>query len=41
MVEWAGGVPPVLTVLGQDLFRFYTRDAGVTWMGEIVALDLS
>ncbi len=41
MVEWEGGVPPVLTVLGVDLFRFYTIDEGTTWLGEVVGLDFS
>lgn len=38
--KWAGGNIPTLTVSGRDIFRLTTIDAGTTWYGEIIALDI-
>ncbi len=39
-VEWDGGAP-TLTAAGKDLLKFWTRDSGTTWLGWVVALDLT
>ena len=39
-VKWAGGTKPVLTVSGRDSLGFYTYDAGVTWTGLVLGLDI-
>lgn len=38
-IKWPGGTSPNLTVSGIDILGFYTRDAGVTWRGMILAKD--
>lgn len=37
---WASGVAPTLTVSGVDILGFYTFDAGSTWRGLVLALDI-
>lgn len=38
-VNWAGGVPPTLTVDGTDNLGFYTHDGGATWEGFLLSQD--
>ena len=40
-VLWETGAPPTLTAAGVDLLKFYSRDGGTTWIGWVVALDVS
>jgi hypothetical protein len=39
-VDWVGGTPPTLTAAGVDQLVFTTRDAGTTWRGFVVGLDI-
>lgn len=39
-VDWAGGVAPTLTSSGRDVLGFFTYDAGTTWSGFVLALDI-
>ena len=39
-VKWAGGVAPTLTASGRDALGFYTYDAGTTWTGLVLGLDI-
>jgi hypothetical protein len=39
-VDWVGGSAPSLTSSGLDLLVFTTIDAGVTWLGFVVGLDV-
>jgi hypothetical protein len=39
-VKWAGGVAPTLTAAGRDALGFYTYDAGTTWTGLVLGLDI-
>ena len=38
-VDWNGGVAPFLSA-GIDYLSFFTRDAGVTWMGFVAGQDM-
>ena len=42
-VDWAGGSGPVLTgtAASVDVFTFFTHDAGSTWYGFVVCINLS
>ena len=40
-VEWASGTAPTLTAAGTDLLKFWSRDTGTTWIGWVVALNVS
>jgi len=40
-ISWAGGSAPTLTAAGTDLIKFWSRDGGTTWIGWVVALDVS
>jgi hypothetical protein len=39
-VKWVGGTAPILTVAGRDALGFYTYDAGTTWTGLVIGLDI-
>ena len=39
-VKWAGGTAPTLTAAGRDVLGFFTHDAGTTWNGFVLALDI-
>ena len=39
-VDWVGGSAPSLTSSGLDLLVFTTIDAGSTWLGFVVGLDV-
>ena len=39
-VKWAGGTAPTLTAAGRDALGFYTYDAGTTWTGLVLGLDI-
>lgn len=39
-VDWVGGTPPTLTAAGVDQLVFTTRDAGTTYLGFVVGLDI-
>lgn len=39
-VKWAKGAAPVLTSSGRDILGFFTHDAGTTWNGLVLALDI-
>lgn len=39
-VEWPGGNAPILTASGRDVLGFYSFDAGSTWSGFILGLDM-
>lgn len=40
-VVWNGGTVPTLTVAGTDRLVFISDDAGTTWHGVVVGLDIS
>lgn len=39
-VKWAGGAAPTLTASGRDVLAFFTHDAGTTWNGFVLGLDV-
>jgi hypothetical protein len=39
-VDWVAGTAPTLTASGVDVLAFLTRDAGTTWLGFVVGLDV-
>jgi len=39
-VDWPGGTPPTLTASGRDVLGFFTHDAGTTWNGFVLGLDV-
>jgi len=39
-VKWVNGVAPTLTISGRDAIGFFTHDAGTTWTGLILGLDI-
>lgn len=39
-VKWAGGTAPTLTSSGRDALGFFTHDAGTTWSGLVLGLDI-
>jgi hypothetical protein len=39
-VKWTGGVAPTLTASGRDVLAFFTHDAGTTWNGFVLGLDV-
>lgn len=39
-VDWPAGTAPTLTAAGRDLIAFTTSDAGTTWSGLVVGLDI-
>ena len=39
-VTWPGGIAPKLTASGRDVLGFYTYDAGTTWTGLVLGLNV-
>ena len=39
-VTWPGGIAPTLTASGRDVLGFYTSDAGTTWTGLWLGLNV-
>jgi hypothetical protein len=39
-VDWVAATVPTLTASGVDVLAFLTRDAGTTWLGFVVGLDV-
>lgn len=39
-VTWPGGIAPTLTASGRDVLGFYTYDAGTTWTGLVLGLNV-
>jgi hypothetical protein len=39
-IKWSKGLNPVLSSSGTDIFSFYTKNQGVTWIGNTVALGV-
>jgi hypothetical protein len=39
-VQWVGGTAPTLTASGRDVLAFFTHDAGTTWTGLVLGLDV-
>jgi len=39
-IKWSRGLSPVLSSTGTDIFSFYTKDQGSTWIGNTVALGV-
>lgn len=39
-VTWPGGIAPTLTASGRDVLGFYTYDAGTTWTGLLLGLNV-
>ncbi len=39
-IKWSKGLNPVLSSTGTDVFSFYTKNQGTTWIGNTVALGV-